>query len=414
MKKIAILAVLALSFSAVAQVQYEPGYLINDQGQKQNVLILNRDWRSNPTEFSYKLSESGHAVTGNLATVREFGVGDYLKYKKSKVSIDRSSEQLREMSAKPEPEFSEETVFLKQLVEGEVDLYVYEEGALERYFVSNDQVGTIPLVHKKFLKDSRISTNNQFRQQLYNLASCGEITPMAFNKTEYESKDLIAYLGKYHDCRQKDYHVFREEGKKVKLNFAVKAGVDLSNFKVKKGIYVKGYETDLDPSLRIGAELEAVMPFNRNKWAVFIEPTLSSQKIEKEHIVSNEIYNKHEVDLSVDYKFLTLVLGGRHYLFLNNHSKLFFSAGVGIDVPFKTSVLIDRDERYEYDPELDETTAEAYGNLGLGFKYKRLGAELSYSTPKKVWGSSTVLSNYELDWESSVSSLTLMFSYRIF
>ena len=414
MQRIMFVVLLAISFTAVSQVQYEPGYLINDQGQKQEVLILNKDWRSNPSEFTYKLSEAGEPETGNILDVKEFGVGDYLKFGRFKVSIDRSGESLRNISTKAEPEFSEETVFLKQLVAGDVNLYVYEEGVLERFFLSNEKIEITPLVHKKYLKESRMVTNNQFRQQLYNLASCGETTPEEFNKTEYTQKDLIAYLISYHDCRQAEYFIFKEEGKKLKVNFALKAGLDFSSLSVKKGMYVKGSEFDLKPSLRIGAEMEVVMPFNRNKWAVFVEPTYTRQKVEENGILSNELYNPHEVDLLIDYQFLSILTGARHYFYLNKESKIFLSGGATFDVPFKTHVYIDRDDRYELDPELNKTRLDAHFNLGIGFNYQKWSAEARYNSPRTVTGSSEVFSHYFLDWESETTSFSLLLGYRLF
>ena len=104
----------------------------------------------------------------------------------------------------------------------------------------------------------------------------------------------------------------------------------------------------------------------------------------------------------------------RHYLFLNESSKIFLSAGVSFDTSLKSYIFIDRDERYELDPELKGSKTGAYFNLGLGYDYKSWSAELRYNTPKTITGSSTVLTHYYLDFKSEVNSFSVVLGYSIF
>ena len=400
-------------FTVHSQIKYEAGYIIDNTGNRTEVLILNKDWRDNPSRFSYKLFAEGRAQNGDITEVSEFGVGDYLIYKRFTVPIDRSEEQVRKMSSKAEPEFFTQTVFLQQLIAGEVNLYSYREGVLKRYYLSKEDTGITPLIHKEYLQNNNIATNNKFREQLYNLASCGHNILGILQKVKYEEKDLVEYLEMYHSCRKSEFDILKEE-KKMAINFALKAGVDLATFKVEKGIYVKGAEVELDPTLRVGAELEAVMPFNRNKWSLFLEPAYNSQKIEKRRLVSDVLYNRHEVDLTVDYKFISIATGVRHYMFFTPSSKIFFSAGLSFDIPLETSVLIDRDDRYELDPQLDKTTSEAYMNLGFGYNYRGLSGEVRYNGGRRVYGSKEEDTHYILDWESKVSSFSFILGYQFF
>jgi hypothetical protein len=49
------------------------------------------DWKNNPTEFKYKLSEEDSVRDGGIRTVLEFGVDGVVKYIRTKVKIDRST-----------------------------------------------------------------------------------------------------------------------------------------------------------------------------------------------------------------------------------------------------------------------------------------------------------------------------------
>lgn len=414
MKKFLLLVFMSLSFHAFSQINYEPGYLITNEQVKTEIFILNKDWRDNPTTFTYKTSLSGKAETARIEDITEFGAGDYMKYKKFNAPIDRSGVTVSNMSRQEEPEFQTQTVFLRQLVGGEIDLYVFKEGSLERFFIFTPAKGLEPLVFKEYLRENKIATNKKFRQQLYRMGSCGEFSSSQLRKVGYRKKDLVEYFRGYNECLGNDYQLFQEEGNKLKFNFSVKAGLDFAKLTVSQGLYLRDAEIEFEPSFRLGADFEIVMPFNRNKWAVFLEPSYTGHQVEREHFVSYSTYDNHEVDLTIDLKSITILFGARHYLFLNDSSKFFLSGGVSFDVPLESNILIDRDERYEIDPELHTVRKEAYVNLGLGYKFQKFSAEARYNSPKMISGSRDVHTHYNLDWDSEVTSFSVILGYSIF
>lgn len=404
---------LIISLHVFAQVRYEPGYIVTNQGERAEVLILNKEWRDNPTEFSYKYSESSNPETGRIQDIKEFGIGDQPIYERFSTQIDQSGDQVRNMSTNPEPNFVEKTVFLQKLVEGEASLYIYNKG-VERFFVLTPDVGLTPLIHKKYLQNNSIATNNKFRQQLYNEVSCGENPSPELRKTSYRKQDLVKYFEKYNECRQAEYRVLEESKKKLRVNFSIKAGLDFSTLTIEKGIYVNGAEIELDPRLRFGGEIEVVMPFNKNKWSIFAEPTYSRIKIERMPFVSEVVHNRHEVDLSLKYEFITTATGLRHYFFLDNFSKIFLSGGFSFVVPLETTVLIDRDERYQLDPELNKIKTEAHLNVGLGYAYRGLSAEIRYDLPQTATGQNEEEGHYVLDWQTRTTSFSVLLGYKLF
>ena len=74
MKQILFLAFLLLSLPSVGQITFEKGYLIDNQGNRKEILIHNRDWKSNPTDFTWKNSQSAPTEVSGLNEVREFGI----------------------------------------------------------------------------------------------------------------------------------------------------------------------------------------------------------------------------------------------------------------------------------------------------------------------------------------------------
>jgi len=69
MKTISTLIVLLFWITAsFAQMEYEKGYLITNDLQRKNCLIKNEEWKDNPVEFSYKLTDNSAPETGTIKT----------------------------------------------------------------------------------------------------------------------------------------------------------------------------------------------------------------------------------------------------------------------------------------------------------------------------------------------------------
>jgi hypothetical protein len=320
---------------------------------------------------------------------------------------------LTQLGTNPDPEFVEQTVFLQQLVSGGANLYYYREGSIEQFFASSTEIPLMALVYKEYREGNKISTNNNFRYQLYKNFSCNSNKEEGFGKTDYKQKDLVKHFKMLNSCRDWDYQVFEEEGKKIELNIKMKAGLKFSKLRIDRGIYVSGNEIDLEPSLTPGLEVEMVMPFNRNKWSFFADAFYNRHVINNKHLIVDWTYNRHEVDLSFDLQYVSLTGGLRHYLFLADQSKIHFSAGLTYDVELSSSILIDRDERYELDPQLEDLSYGVNLNFGLGYTYRRYTIEARYSTPRQIKGSRAEDHHYVLDWNSKMSSFSIVVGYKI-
>ncbi len=111
-------------------------------------MIKNNDWKNNPETFEYKLFENNEPVNADVNSVKEFGIYSISKYIRSKVKIDKSKENLDDLSYDKEPLYVEEVLFLKVLVEGKSNLYYYVNGNLQRYFYNKDNSTIEQLVYK--------------------------------------------------------------------------------------------------------------------------------------------------------------------------------------------------------------------------------------------------------------------------
>jgi hypothetical protein len=180
-----------LSIQAYSQINFENGYLITNNNTKTSCLIKNLGWQKNPTKVEYKLNENSPSQFATINEIKEFNVGEKYKFVRFNTKIDKSSNNVDLMTAERNPVFNDEILFLKVLVEGEVNLYEYEETNLVKYFISSgDHSNVTQLVYIEYLIDNAVAKNNNFRQQLSIALKSDELKTKDFEYLKYEKNHL--------------------------------------------------------------------------------------------------------------------------------------------------------------------------------------------------------------------------------
>lgn len=325
MKKIFLLIILTqISLNSYSQINFERGYFYDNENNKTVCLIKNIDWLNNPTEIKYKLSENSEIKTATIGSINEFGVSD-LVFKRFDVQIDRSSQQIKKLSYKRNPEFKNETLFLKQIVKGDSNLFIYVDGNFTTYFFNSNNKNITQLVYKKYLKtENIIAENNMFRQQLLNNLQCRSISYKDVKNLIYSKNKLSELFIKYNSCKG----IYQENEEKIDkkdlFNIYIRAGVNINSFKIPSRGFTNpsSYEFDFGTILgfQFGVEAEFIFPFNKNKWSVIVEPTYNHFKSESTSL------NYLPETVTFSYNTFELPIGIRHYFFLNDTSKLFINA----------------------------------------------------------------------------------------
>lgn len=388
-----LLGITALASNCYSQIVFEKGYFINNSDQRIECLIKNVDWQNNPREFEYKL-EDAKITTTNISLVKEFGIDNVSKYKRYTVNIDRSGTDLLKMSTGKNPVFQEEELFLKVLVEGEASLYRFIDKGLERFFYKMNDSEITQLVYKLYMASpNQKAENNHFRQQLLIELSGPDLLENDFKNLHYETKELVRLFVRYNDLANSGYTNFREKEKRDAFNLTLRPGMNYSSL---SAINIDNYSMNADygnkAGFRFGIESEFILPFNKNKWAVIIEPSYQYYKSEIQGTVEN-VY--------ADYISVELPVGLRYYFFLNKNSKIFVNGSMILDFP------VDSKLRANYWQEFD---IDSSPNVTIGFGYKgleRYSVELRYQMPRE-------LLNGFLLWESDYNTLSVIFGYSIF
>lgn len=394
MKRHLLMALLAIvSFNCYSQIKFEKGYFIDNEGKRIESFIKNNDWKNNPKEFEYKLAENSETLTATIENIQEFSV-DYLKFKRFAVKIDRSGEGFNDLSKTKDPEFIEETLFLKSLIEGKANLYSYEEGKLSRFFFNVDDAEVTQLIHKSYQASAgKIGKNDRYKQQLAIYLQCESLGMKEVKSIEYKKDALIKYFVKYNKCVDSDYVSFEEKHSRDIFNLNIRPGLSLSSLSV-NNIYTDGRDTDFGYNLgsRMGVEMEFILPYNKNKWAIVVEPTYQSFKTTKETELQTA---------TVDYKSIELPLGIRHYFFLNEGSKIFMTAAYVFDFSYDSYI------EFSKGSDLEIKTRNNL-NVGLGYNYRN-----KYSLEFKYGMERDILQHY-IYWLSGYNSYSLIFGYKLF
>jgi hypothetical protein len=384
------------TISIQAQIIFEKGYYIDNEGTKTDCLIKNIDWRNNPTEFEYTLAENSAPEIMTIKTVKEFGIYGTSKYVRTKVQIDRSTENASNLSKGKKPVFNEEELFLKSLVEGGANLYEYVYRDLKKYFYNTKENTVInQLLYRRFkTDDGNLGTNNRFRQQIFNDLKCPSFAANRTDKINYIKRDLVKVFVEYNECNNQVFVNFEDKPKRDFFNLAIRPSFNYSTLSVNSPFRDFSFEGEL--GFRLGLEAEFIMPFNKNKWAIIIEPSYQSFKSETETLSGQGTVSQI---VEIDYTSIELPVGLRHYFFLNDKSKIFLNGSFIFDLSSKKSKL-----DYTPGPTLEVVTRNNVA-LGVGYKYNnRYSVEIRYQSGREL------LSRY-ISWSTDYNTLSLLVGY---
>ena len=312
-----------------AQSAYRPGYLLQADGSRTGVEILDRDWVDNPRSFQYRLPGEKRAVTAGPEDAAGFGLDDNSqRYERFTVEVDLSDARPGLLSLSTRPEYSSQTVFLSLLVSGAADLYAYEQGELRRfYYRLGDDVPT-PLVSRAYrVGASDIRRDDSFRGELRAKVNC-DARDARLQQLPYERGALVRYFEEYNNCRgDTAATVYRREPRAGRLSVGLRLGAERGHV-----VFTDGGSFSAQRELpgeivpRYGLEVEYRLPFAANRWAVFTGAYFHSIEAERQQRSLPRPY-------IVNYHALGVPLGVRRYVYLSGRTGVFVNAVLLLDFP---------------------------------------------------------------------------------
>ncbi|TDO84253.1 outer membrane protein with beta-barrel domain [Flavobacterium chryseum] len=411
MKKILLITLLFYYSFINAQISFEKGYFISNDGKRTECFIKNLDWGNNPTDFKYKIQVSDNDYkTATIADVEEFGVENITTFKRAKIKMDRSLDDLSKVSQTGKPVFEENTLFLRLLVQGEATLYSYKEDNLIRYFY---ETKTIPLEQLVFLKyiviedgksTGELKENNYYKQQLNNNVRLSNTSDSDIKNLQYKKADLTKYFLKYNNNDNKETN--RELSKTSKDHFLLKItpGISFVSLTMNDGdIPSLDVKLDNKTSFKIGLEAEYVLPFNKNKWSIFLNPMYQKYENSKDYSRRGPFLSSPFTTRNVEIKYssIQLPIGLRYYFLLNKNSKIFVNAAYSFDVNGKASISFDKNVE-------NKSNSGSNFVFGLGYNFRnKFSVEIRTNTKKEL------LRDYKT-FSAEYKAIDFVFAYSIF
>jgi hypothetical protein len=436
MNKLLLITLLSfLSFGGYAQAEFEAGYFINNNGKKTDCFIRNTGEIINPKQFEYRLSEKSAIKVATIDSVKEFEIlNSIYKYQKHSVELGDFSNDLKAITNNKEITFRKEELFLRVVVAGEGSLYAYRNrGGEEKFFYSTNGSGIEQLVFKIYLTDeNKITENNTFKQQLWNNLKCKSLSEVYFRNIKYTESSLVKLFVRYNECTRSEYTNYSKRKPKGTYSYTIKAGLNTSYVKLEQSITTRqpqgggsesysfqSYTTHLDKKILpvIGLEIEYILPSDKKRWSLLLEPTYYYHQYKTKGIVYSSTPSPSNPgsaggglrELSVNYSHIALPAGFRYSYYFNERSRLYINGALAYNIvisPAKVLTTGNSDTNPYFNQ--DRLYFVPSFNAGLGYKHKNtFSLEIGYQLGKTMLDSNK--------WKVSFSnSMSLTFGYHIF
>lgn len=376
-----------------AQIIFSKGYIVNNNNKYINCLIKNVDWQNNPSKIQYRLSADSVILVATIDSIKEFGVDDFSRFVRASVKIDRSPVNLASLTNNKNPEWSQETLFLRELVCGKATLWSYTDPDRSWYFYSVDNSVPEQLVYKEWVKDDFLGENKYYQQQLFNFIQNDYTKKLNVFRLKYTEKELVHYFKTYNAV---DQHCARTDFKRVDrevFNAKLLGAIDYSNFSFYNSVLYNGtIHFDKKINWLCGVEVEYFLPFNRNIWSLLLAPTYEYFTNTTKFMGTNR---------SIKLQSITFPVGARYTNYINDDFKCYANAyyvppfNIGFNNYFRYS-----------DQMLLKVQEEINFIVGVGAVYKNFGLELRYYTNRQLLGNFVSIS-------TDYSKVALVASYKL-
>jgi len=383
----------------IAQNKFEKGEAVKLNGEQVNCLIKNEDWITVPTQFEYKLSESSEIKTGTIDEFKSFRIGKSFKYVKETIDVDRDIEKQPNNSGLT---YQDETLFLKLIVEGRINLYHLEDEKLNIFFMKSQNSGEIiQLKHKTYFDDKyKLRENNSFRKQLYDAFNDFNIKIDEIKNTNYNINDLKSIFEKYNKAAG-SYRIYFNKTK-INYNVYAKAGLSSIKYLAQGGEGITNIAFTNETTFRAGAELEMVLPYSKAKWSVFVSPMYQSYSSEASAGIAISDNPSALTNFNaIEYESIELPIGIRRYFFSKtaDNFRLYANAAYVFDIGLSGNLILIGEDR------LLRNNRGLNFMLGGGIQFNDFGLEFLYFSPRD-------LANSNPGFVSDYKSIAINFTYN--
>ncbi len=223
-----------LSILSIAQGDYRPGFIINNNQDSIKGFVGYRSERKNSERCDFKETKKSKASKYLPADIKSYGISGDKEYKSISLSIDT----LKQIS-----------VFVKILAKGPLSLYRYKKLFLLEKETSPGLI-TLPIPKNKVVETKNGTMIQNDHRYIDILNTFLEDAQLSANRSHYNEGDLTNLINNYNKFKGKE-PANKSPLPSTKLTYEVLVGYVHSNMKMD----IKNNETSFSPSSTVTAGL---------------------------------------------------------------------------------------------------------------------------------------------------------------
>ena len=217
MKYLYLLAFL-MTFTSFSQINFEPGYIIKNNGERVEGYIRNAEWLYNPEKVQFKTNPGASAKEYFIEDLKSFSVTGYEIFVRYDVLIDQKATNNYPYPVERNPKMEQSRVLLRLVVDGESKLLQYKTPKSDLFFYQLQNETPKQLIYRTYqAKESYLGYNEQFKQQLKNEFECENFSDRDFMDLKYSRESLKTFFQEYLKCKDSNYDILGKKEVNVKI-----------------------------------------------------------------------------------------------------------------------------------------------------------------------------------------------------
>lgn len=330
MKHFLLSVLLTIPVLAMAQSNFQKGYVVTNSGDTLRGYVDYKERAVNPTSFNFK-TETGVVRKYTLTDCSAYGVDNMDAFRRKEVSMTLSKIATSELSNGPDLSTTMDTVFLKVILEGEkVSLFSYTDNIKERFYISRKGMD-IPeeLIRQIYLKadqSTSIVTDDKYVRQLL------MVMREARGGISDDEKKLIRLDYKVQDLKKLIALINGQQlikSKYPRSRFFAGLGATVTNSSYQGENYLVGAESKKSvlPYFTVGIDVFSNPAIKRLVFRTELSFFMSKNEISKTSTNTSNLLTKQ----SFDEKSISLTPQIIYHVYNAENLKVFLGIGAGFN-----------------------------------------------------------------------------------
>lgn len=268
---LAIICACLFSNTTFSQSFFKEGLVVNNYGDTIRGWIDYRQWEKNPTLIRFRTSESSSGTGYTINDLKYFEITGHDRYIHAVITKDMRPVELHLLDRNTSDSMVTDTVFLRELLRGELSLYLFVD--FKPHFYTKKADGSYEeLQYKLELSgdESRLSTKFIFRDQLkqkIDPSRSDEQVNNLLKRIRYLEKDLVRVTKMINELNG-DIINYIVPKPKNRASWFAGAGIAYSNLSVsgtQNNLSNLDYAANIGPVIRAGVDLGILRNMQRLK-----------------------------------------------------------------------------------------------------------------------------------------------------